>query len=358
MLLIGACLVPRAESAVWMTLEEIRALPASGPAWNALKSRADKAAVTPDVGNQDDTCDVIVLAKALVYARTGIERYRTEVRQSCLAAIDTEVGGAALALARNLAPYVIAADLVGLEPAEDVEFRAWLRRTLTEVCSDGRTLRSTHEERPNNYGTHAGASRAAVAVYLGDATELARTATVFRGWLGDRAAYAGFNFGDLSWQCDPSRPVAIDPPGCVKNGISLDGALTEEMRRGGDFQWPPIQGAGASYVWEAIQGSVVQAEILHRQGYDAWQWQNQALRRMTQFLYDLNRQFSGWWATGDDMWSPWLINHAYGTKFPVSTPTSPGKNMGYADWTHAKGVTLPDDLSPPDAVRDFSKPPP
>lgn len=355
-LLSSALFLARAGAAVWMTREEIVALPASGPAWNALKSRADKSPGTPDLSNQDDMCDVYVLAKALVYARTGIESYRTDVRRTCMAAIDTEVGGAALALARNLAPYVIAADLVRLEPAEDETFRAWLRRTLSETCSDGRTLRSTHEDRPNNYGTHAGASRAAVAVYLGDAAELERTATVFRGWLGDRAAYAGFHYGETSWQCDPSKPVGIDPPGCVKSGIRLDGALPEEMRRGGVFQWPPLQGAGTSYVWEAIQGAVVQAEILHRQGYDAWGWQSQALRRMTQFLYDLNREFSGWWATGDDAWSPWLINHAYGTKFPVSTPTSPGKNMGYTDWTHASGVSLPDDVLPPSAIRDFSAP--
>ena len=46
------------------------------------------------------------------------------------------------------------------------------------------TLRGTHEQRPNNWGTHAGAARAAVALYLGDTAELSRTATVFRGWLG------------------------------------------------------------------------------------------------------------------------------------------------------------------------------
>ena len=353
-LLIGTVALPRAEAAVWITREEVRALPMSGPAWNALKTRADKPAVAPDVSNQDDMCDVTVLAKALVYVRTGIESYRTDVRRACMEAIDTEIGGASLALARNLAPYVIAADLVGLDAGEDLTFRAWLRRTLSEVLSDGRSLRVTHETRPNNYGTHAGASRAAVAAYLGDTAELARTATVFRGWLGDRAAYAGFKYGDLSWQCDPSKPVGIDPPGCVKNGVSLDGALPEEMRRGGTFRWPPLQGSAANYAWEAVQGAVVQAEILHRQGYDAWQWQSQGLRRMAQFLYDLNRRYSGWWAAGDDLSSPWLINRAYGTKFPVTTPTSPGKNMGYADWTHASGVSVPEDQAPPSAVHDFS----
>ena len=74
-------------------------------------------------------------------------------------------------------------------------FRDWLRQCLTVVL-DGRTLISTHEERPNNWGTAAGASRMAVALYLGDTTQLERCAQVFHGWLGDRSAYAGFDFGD------------------------------------------------------------------------------------------------------------------------------------------------------------------
>jgi hypothetical protein len=163
----------------------------SGRAWEALRQRADEDAGTPNVSDQNQSNNVDVLAKALVYARTGEARYRTEVRQNCMAAIDTELGGRTLALGRELAAYVIAADLVGLSEAEDQTFRAWLRRTLTEVL-DGRTLQSTHEERANNWGTHAGASRAAVAAYLGDAAELERTAQVFRGWVGERDVYAGF----------------------------------------------------------------------------------------------------------------------------------------------------------------------
>lgn len=345
---------PRASAAIWITREEIQALPMSGTAWNALKKTADSPAGTPDLSNQDDMCDVTVLAKALVFARTGQETYRTQVRQSCMAAIDTEVGGEALALARNLAPYVIAAELVGLTQEEDSVFREWLRRTLSEGMADGRTLRSTHEDRPNNYGTHAGASRAAVAVYLGDGAELARTAQVFHGWLGDRGSYAGFKYGDLGWQCDPGKPVGINRAGCVLGGVTIDGALPEEMRRGGSFQWPPIQGDAVNYVWEAVQGAVVQAEILRRQGYDTWRWEEQALYRMVRFLHELDRVFGGWWASGDDTWSPWLVNWEYGTKFPAVSPSKPGKGMGFTDWTHASAGPAPPDHVPPASVRDMS----
>jgi hypothetical protein len=325
---------PTASAEIWITRAEIRKLPTSGPAWRAVKSRADRPAPRPNVRNQNDDTDVATLAKALVYVRTGIQRYRTEVRRSCLAAIDTDIGGTSLALARNLSGYVIAAELVGLEPRENARFREWLRRALTRVCSDGRTLRSTHEDRPNNYGTHAGASRAAVAVYLGDSRELSRTARVFRGWLGDRSAYRGFKYGNLSWQCDPRRPVGINRRGCARYGVPLGGALPEELRRGGPFRWPPNRGNAVNYSWEALQGALVQAEILHRQGYDAWDWQDRALRRAVQFLYNLHRRHGGWWVTGDDTWAPWVVNHAYGTDFPATSPTRPGKNMGWTDWTH------------------------
>jgi hypothetical protein len=344
--LIAGLAGPPAEAAVWITRQEIMALPMSGAAWNAVKSRADQPAGIPDLSDQDQSNNVDVLAKALVHVRTGTESYRTEVRTACMAAIDTELGGRTLALGRELAAYVISAELVGLEPAEDATFRAWLRRCLTETL-DGNTLQSTHEDRPNNWGTMAGASRAAVAAYLGDAAELARTAQVFKGWLGDRSSYAGFSYGDLSWQADPAAPVGINPRGAVKNGEVIDGALPDDMRRGCSFQYPPCS---TGYPWEALQGATVMAEILSRQGYDAWGWQDQALRRAIEFLLDLDSRFGGWWAGGDDEWNVWLVNHAYGTSFPRTTPAGAGKIMGWTDWTHAVAGPLPSDTIRPAAI--------
>ena len=43
----------------------------SGAAWTGLKKAADGALGTPNISNQDDGTDQTVLAKALVYARTG-----------------------------------------------------------------------------------------------------------------------------------------------------------------------------------------------------------------------------------------------------------------------------------------------
>jgi hypothetical protein len=315
---------------IWLSRDEIRSLPMSGEAWTLVKTAADTPIGRPALWDISDTSDVLTLAKALVYVRTGEARYREDVIANCLAAIGTETGGVSLGLARNLASYVIAADLVGLKGTAEVQFRAWLRKALTENLG-GRTLQSTHEDRPNNWGTMAGASRAAVAAYLGDQAELARTAEVFKGWLGDRTSYAGFKYGELSWQADPSKPVGINPKGAIKNGINIDGALPEEMRRGGPFQWPPVE---TGYTWEALQGAVVQAELLHRQGYPAYQWQERAIRRSVEFLDRI-----GWSPTGDDQWIVWVINQRYGTKLPTNSKSRPGKIMGWTSWTH--GATQP-----------------
>jgi hypothetical protein len=314
-----------------MSASEISLLPMSGAAWTALKARADGASGIPDISNQDDDIDQVVLAKALVYARTGETSHRTSVLAALKMALGTEDGGRTLALGRNLPAYVISADLISLrtlDPSFDSgAFRPWLRALLSKSL-DGRTLVSTHEDRPNNWGTHAGAARAAIAAYLGDAAEMARTAQVFRGYLGDRAAYAGFTYGELSWQCDPAKPVGINPTGCTKNGIDIGGALPEEMRRGGTFAWPPVP---TGYAWEGLQGAVLQAELLRVAGYDAWNWSDRALLRATRFLYGR----VGWVAEGDDEWQPWLIDRRYGTAYRGPAPARTGKNFGYTDWLAA-----------------------
>ena len=165
---------------IWINADELANLPTSGTAWNNLKAEADKSTGTPNVSNQDDKVNVRVLAKALVYARTGIQSYRQDVITACVAAIGTEKGGRTLALGRELIAYIISADLVGLPSGDDEKFRAWLREVLTEQLS-GRTLISTQEDRPNNWGTHSGATRAAIAVYLGDTAEFGSLCHGFQG---------------------------------------------------------------------------------------------------------------------------------------------------------------------------------
>ena len=315
---------------IWISRGELAELPTTGQAWQRLKAQADRSAGAPNLSDQNQKNNVYVLAKALVYARIGEEHYRMEVISQCMRAIGTEQGGRTLALGRELAAYVIAADLVGLPPDKDCQFRTWLRKVLTEMLH-GKTLQSTHERRPNNWGTHAGASRAAVAAYLGDRAELERTALVFRAWLGDvEAEYSGFEFGELSWQCDPSQPKGVNPKGCQKDGHSIDGVLPDDQRRSsGGFTWPPPK---EGYTYGALQGAIVQAVILHRAGYDTFRWGDKALLRAYRWL----RTEADYEPTGDDTWQLPLVDHFYGTDFWDGTPTRCGKNMCWTDWSHAK----------------------
>jgi hypothetical protein len=327
----GGSRPPGAVAGIWTTAAELASRPTSGPAWQALKSAADGPVGPALIADQNSDADVDTLAAALVYARTGGAAYRAKAAGAIAAAIGTEQGGRTLALGRNLASYVIAADLIdlwGYDSGLDGRFRAWLSAVRTENLG-GETLIATHETRPNNWGTMAGASREAADAYLGDAVDLDRAARVFRGYLGDRSAYAGFKFGDLSWQADPSQPVGIVPTGATKAGVAIDGALPEDMRRGCSFAIPPCH---TDYAWEAMQGVVVQAEILSRRGYDAFGWQNQAVLRAAEFLERLDALFGGWWATADDRWQPWIINRAYGTSLPAASPGGVGKVMAWADW--------------------------
>ena len=66
-----------------------------------------------------------------------------------------------------------------------------------------------------------------------------------------------------------------------------------------------------SYTWEALQGTVLQAELLSRNGYAAWDWQNRAILRAFSRIHAL-----GYPAAGDDRWQPWLVNTRYGRRSP------------------------------------------
>lgn len=318
---------------IWVSRDRINQLAASGPAWTALRNRANATCATPNLSNQDDAANVCVMAKALVFAKLG----DIAMRDSVVAALRSiansgTYSGRALALGRELGAYVISADLIGLRTLDPVlhqSFSAKIRQLRNTPTSSGpSSLVACHEQRPNNWGTHCGASRIAVDAYLGDTADLERAAAVFHGWLGDRTSYSGFSYGDSSWQANPSAPVGINPAGSTKQGHSIDGVLPDDQRRGGGFTWPPPK---ENYVYEALQGALAEAVLLTNAGYDAFGWNDSALLRAFQWLHT-QANFA---ATGDDTWEPHIVNHYYATVFPAPIPSTPGKNVGFADWTHS-----------------------
>jgi len=319
---------------LWISAPELASLPESGPAWANVFNEAQQQCRTPRLSDQEDNGDVCLLGKALVFLRTGEAGYRNQV----IAALDamTNSGtyrGRALALGRQLPAVVTAADLVDLprvNPELDGRFQNYIRGLLHTPTTGGPgDLVECHEMRPNNWGNHCGAARAAIAAYLHDSGEMARVAQVFRGFLGDRASYAGFEYGELDWQCDPARPVGINRTGCVKNGRSLDGVIPDDQRRSGGFVWPPPR---ENYVYESLQGAIVQAAILDRAGYPAFTWEDRALLRSFKWL----QEQALYQAAGDDEWQMHVVNFFYHANMPAALPARPGKNMGWTDWTHRR----------------------
>ena len=330
---------PAAGRGLWIDRDRLASLPTHGPAWERLWREANEPTPPPDLSDPMDGADTHALAQALVGVRLGDEAMLTSVRTTLDRFVreHSEAGADALAVARNVVGYVLAADLIELaqvDPELDAAFRDRLER-LRDRNLRGRTLRSTHEDRPNNWGNHAGAARVAIALYLGDEADLEAAARVHRAWLGDRTvAHADFRFGALSWQSDPSRPVGVNPRGARLAGLDVDGALPEEMRRGGPPADPP---ARTGYAWEALQGATVTTELLARNGHpDAWRWGDDAIERAVDYLYRLDARFGGWAAAGDDRWNVWLINARTGRDDPTEAGVSVGKNMGFTDWTHAE----------------------
>ena len=240
---------PGLRPGIWISKAELQRLPERGPAWRRLEQIARREPGRPDLSNKDDEDDTNTLAAALVAARTCDANLRRKAARLVAQAIGTERGGRTLALGRGLVSYVIAADLIdlrALDPRTDAAFRDWLRTVRFERLRPGSrpTLVATHEVAPNNWGTHAGASRIAVDIYLGDTADLARAAAVVKGYLGDRSAYHGFRYGkDLSWQADASQPVGVNPPGAVLDGHAVGGVLPDDMRRGCAQRFPPARRA-------------------------------------------------------------------------------------------------------------------
>jgi hypothetical protein len=322
------------DDGIWIDRHVLAGLPVTGLEWSRLVAESRRACPTPLLNDQDDQTNTCVMAKALVAARTNDAVLRGEVIAVLEAIADgPPYHGRALALGRKLIGYVVAADIISLRhaaPAIDERFRVRIQALLTSPTIGGpANLIECHETRANNWGTHCGASRIAVAAYLGDLKGLDRAAMVFKGFLGDRSAYARFTFRDLSWQCDRAHPVPINPAHCTVNGQSLDGVLPDDQRRGGSLRWPAPR---ENYVYEALQGALAQAIILDRAGYDAFEWQDRALKRAFEWLYTEAR----FPASGDDAWEAAVINYYYGTSFAPVGDTRPGKNVGWTEWTHAR----------------------
>lgn len=339
---------------MWITRAEISNLPASGTAWDRMKSAANASWVTPNMINQDNKHNTSVLAAAFVYAKTGDTTLRAKARDGIIAAKrtadeTTEWGSTngVLSVGRQLGGYVIAADIIGLknfDPIADTEFRNWLTIIRTKnIGTHGRwkSLTFTCENSANNWGTFACPSRLAASLYLGDIADVDRTANILRSWMGERNYYpadapgtsgyfqptANWTNTGATWACDSSNWKAINPE-CELLGINLNGAIVEDASRGGPCC--TIIDSGYGYSWEVLQGIFVSLELLYRTGKygNPYQWSNNALNRALNFL-----ERNNWQITNVSSYVPWMANKRYGTFYPTNQ-SSPGRIMSWGDWLY------------------------
>jgi len=323
-------------TAIWLSPTEILALPASGPPFIAVKAAADKADWgLANVRDSTYAHNINCLAGALMTVRLGDDKYATKTAAELRKLIGTENGGKlggqvpVLAVGRKLGSYVVAADLIGFREPGWVQWLTALRtKQLQDSSGFGGSLVGCHEKRPNNFGTHAGWSRIAADVYLGSA-DLAHAVQVLRGWLGDRASYAGFKWTDTNWHADPVAERGVNAKGVMRLGHPIGGVLPEDQRRAGSFTWPP---PCENYVRGALGPVFSSLWVLGRNGYaDASGWSDSAARRAAEWYVAQGCSF-----TGDDGWQPFLIRKLYpGVAVPGGSVTAKGKSMSWAGWTHA-----------------------
>ena len=356
---------PPTVDGIWIGAAELAALPTSGAAWNAVLGDARAARGSANVSDQDSDHDVYTLAAALVCARTGEDC--AAARASVVEAIGTEeealttprspAANQWLPIGRNLAAYVIAADVLGLRADGDPtsqgsRVEAWIASFLGRVASEG------VEFKPFGSGSNASAqdgfAYSAVAAYLGDAPALERAWDAFRTYACDPTAPdregididKGIEFG---WAHDDANACAVNPLGArkvVPAGLPgagterrIDGAIINDMRRGGDYQWPP---GYTQYPWVGLEGFVPAALVLHRAGYPAFEVADRAVLRAVEYLWWLGEELGEaptcdgacWWDYDRATETKHLVNWYYGTTFPYEAPTGRGRTTGYVDWTH------------------------
>lgn len=322
------------------------------PAPSAAVVSDSNAAGPINLSDQDNQGDTNAFAAGLVFAKTGDTAARNRVCTAMSNAQGTQSGARALALGRNVQGLAYAWDLIGGPNsgcANAASLHTFLLGLRTAPTTSGPSnITTCHNLRPNNWGTHCGASRIALDRLANDTADLNVAANVFHGYVGDRASYSGHDFTSPAetWDCNVTLTTVhgITPPGCTKSGVNLDGAVPDDSRRCAAFSAPPCF---SNYVRESHQGSIAQALMLKGAGFDSLAWNTSAMKRVMDFVYRTTFADGRHVYDGDDSWIPFVVNKLYGTSYS-SSGDSVGKGLGYAGYW-AAGITLGGSPPPPPA---------
>ena len=349
--------------------EQLAALPSSGAAYDFMKSKADAAvaymdldstpsAMSPWLSNYNGSGAVTrpgvqTLAAALVYARTGDAAYRNFVILANRYVIGSEDSASTdgtlaadrtLATARNIGAYVLAADLVGMDGAETgsragyttTTWQSWLSSLRTKTIgapANCNSLVACSDQRGHNWGAFATGARISIDIYLGDGTDLAAAVSRLKRFLGESSEGAQWlpsrDF-DLSFACIPADGQwrAVNPASC---GPEKDGMIVEDISRSA-ISFPGYDSTGIGYTMESYQGLLLSAILLERQGYDPFNWGDQALRRVMDWLVREGKPQGN--NSSVERHQSWVAQHFYGKSYPT-VPANMGRTFGFTDWLYA-----------------------
>jgi hypothetical protein len=358
--------VPTRAASEYMLIDSARLalLPTSGAPYTAMKRAADDAMATMSLATPNSTSPWLpnygdettgvgkgaaTLAAALVYARTGDSTYRDfviRVNRFVIGSEDsasTNGTGAAdklLATMRQISAYVLAADLVGMDPEvtgsrsgyTSTAWKAWLDALRTESIGSGNCSSIVDcNLKATNWGAWASASRTAIDVYLGDSADLAVAVNRLKLYLGESTSgtpWVKSESYDPSWVCGPSvRFTAVNGSSC---GTDKDGIIVEDASRSA-APYPAWDRAGIDYSFHAYGAQLVAALLLDREGYDVWNWGDRALKRIMDRLDRLGV------ATGNGRFTAthvsWIARYFYNTDYPT-VRARPADTLGFTDWLY------------------------
>ncbi len=374
-LVLSCSLAPTAGAAGSMLVDPVRlaSLPTSGAPYASMKQTADNALATMDVTapassaspwlpNYGDSSTGVgkgaaTLAAALVYARTGDTRYRDFVIRANRFVIGSEDSASTngtgdqdkvLATMRQISAYVMAADLVGMDPNAtgsrsgytSTVWSTWLRALRTKSIGSGNcTSIVACNMKATNWGAWASASRVAIDVYLKDSADLAIVVGRLKLYLGESAigtAWIKSGSYDATWACAPAGVtfVAVNPSSC---GQDKDGVISEDASRSASA-FPKWDKTGIDYSFHAYGAQLVAALLLNRQGYDVWNWGDRALKRVMDRLNRLGVATGNGRATATHV--SWIPRHFYGQPYPTLA-AKPGDTLGYTDWLYGTPAAPP-----------------